>query len=74
MTKRKTPTKKVVKTPTHYDESVQPIDLIEAFELNFSRGNIVKYVCRAKYKEDELEDLKKALYYLEREINNLENN
>lgn len=72
MTKRKT-TKKVVKTPTHYDKSVQPIDLIESFELNFSRGNIVKYVCRAKYKEDELEDLKKASFYLNREIQKLEN-
>jgi len=69
MTKRKTPTK----TPYHYDESIQPIDLIEAFELNFSRGNIIKYVCRAAYKGEELDDLQKALYYLNREVQKLEN-
>jgi len=73
MTKRKTPTKKVIKVPTHYDRSVQPIDLIEAFELNFSRGSIIKYICRASEKGTELEDLYKALDYLQREINNLEN-
>jgi Protein of unknwon function (DUF3310) len=68
-----TKSKKQTKTPYHYDESIQPIDLIESFELNFSRGNIIKYVCRAAYKGEELDDLQKALYYLQREINNLEN-
>ena len=57
----------------HYDESVQPIDLIEAFNLGFNRGNVIKYVSRAGRKDNELEDLEKALWYLEREIDNLKN-
>jgi hypothetical protein len=55
----------------HYKAKVQPIDLIEAQQLNFNRGNIIKYVSRAGKKEGEceLKDLEKAMYYLEREIN-----
>ena len=34
----------------HYKKQVEPIDLIDAFDLNFSRGNVVKYVARAKLK------------------------
>lgn len=59
--------------PEHYKGKVQPIDLIEAQNLNFAKGSIVKYVCRAGRKEDELADLKKALYYLNLEIQKLEN-
>lgn len=59
--------------PTHYKGSVQPIDIIDESELNFSRGCVVKYICRAKKKGTELEDLKKAQYYLNREIQILEN-
>lgn len=44
------------------------IDVIHDYDLNFNRGNIVKYVCRAKRKGSEIEDLKKALDYLQREI------
>lgn len=66
-------TKKDNINPTHYKGSVQPIDLIDENELNFSRGCIIKYVCRAKKKGTELEDLKKAQYYLNREIQILEN-
>lgn len=58
---------------SHYKESVEPIDLIEAFNLNFSRANVIKYVARAGRKDDELQDLKKAKWYLEREIKRLEN-
>ena len=53
----------------HYKKNIEPIELIEAFSLNFARGNIIKYVARAKLKDNELEDLEKALYYLKREIN-----
>ena len=53
----------------HYKKKIEPIELIEAFDLNFARGNIIKYVARAKLKNNELEDLEKALYYLKREIN-----
>jgi len=43
------------------------------YNLNFNVGNIIKYVVRAKRKDNELEDLKKALDYLTREIKHIEN-
>jgi hypothetical protein len=60
-------------TPNHYKQKVQPIDLIEAFDLNFNLGNVVKYVSRAGRKGDTLEDLEKAFYYLKREMQKYEN-
>jgi hypothetical protein len=59
-------------TPNHYKQKVQPIDLIEAFDLNFNLGNVVKYVSRAGRKGDTLEDLEKAFYYLKRELEKYE--
>ena len=47
---------------------IKAIDVIEAFELNFSRGCAVKYILRAGHKNDELEDLENALYYIDREV------
>lgn len=59
--------------PDYYQsETMEAIDVIEAFDLNFARGNIIKYVIRAGFKDDELADLKKARYYIEREIARLE--
>ncbi len=61
--------------PSHYaDGKIEVIDFIEDKKLNFNLGNVVKYVARAgkKDKSKELEDLKKALWYLEREISNYE--
>lgn len=57
-------------TPTHYQGSVQPIDLINAQDLNFNLGNVIKYVSRAGKKEGEntLSDLEKAKDYLNFEI------
>jgi len=59
-------------TPNHYKQKVQPIDLIEAFDLNFNLGNVVKYVSRAGRKGDALDDLEKAFYYLKREMQKYE--
>jgi hypothetical protein len=59
-------------TPNHYKQKVQPIDLIEAFDLNFNLGNVVKYVSRAGRKGEVLEDLEKAFYYLKREMQKYE--
>jgi hypothetical protein len=50
------------------DGSFDVLDFIQAFNLSFSRGNVVKYVCRAGKKDDELQDLYKAKDYIEREI------
>ena len=57
-------------TPTHYQGSIQPIDLINAQDLNFNLGNVVKYVCRAGKKQGEniLSDLEKAKDYINFEI------
>jgi len=57
-------------TQVHYDngKDYDVIDVINDFNLNFSRGNILKYIFRAGKKKDELQDLLKAKDYLEREI------
>ena len=50
----------------------RPWDMIEAFDLNFNLGNVIKYVCRAGRKtKNPLEDLEKARVYIEREISRL---
>lgn len=60
-----------VNHPSHYQQ--YPIEVIEITErLNFLLGNVVKYVLRADYKGKPLEDLKKAAWYLHREIANRE--
>jgi hypothetical protein len=59
-----------VNHPSHYKVGgIETIDFIEAKGLNYHLGNVVKYVSRAGHKQDALEDLKKALWYLNREIN-----
>ena len=57
-------------TPKHYQGTIQPIDLINAQNLNFNLGNVVKYVCRAGKKQGEnvLSDLEKAQNYINYEI------
>lgn len=64
----------VVNHPPHYksDSGIESIDVIEAFELNFRLGNTIKYVLRHAKKGNPLEDLKKARWYLDREIEKLE--
>ena len=63
-------------TPSHYQGTTQPIDLINAQNLNFNLGNVVKYVCRAgkKQGEDVLSDLEKAKNYINYEIERVKNN
>lgn len=57
----------IVDHPSHYTQF--PVEVIEITErLNFCLGNVVKYVCRADFKGRPLEDLKKAAWYLQREI------
>lgn len=55
--------------PKHYNVGrIEVIDAIEAWRLGFNLGNVVKYVARADHKSDPVEDLKKACWYLMREI------
>jgi hypothetical protein len=68
-----------VNHPNHYggeDNTYESIKVIEAWDLDFHIGNTVKYISRAGKKgtDQELQDLKKALWYLERKIKNLEDN
>jgi hypothetical protein len=58
----------MVNHPQHYQHGIEPIVYIESHDLNFNLGNVIKYVSRAPFKGTELEDLKKAKWYLEREI------
>lgn len=52
--------------------NIEAIDVIEDWELGFSLGNAIKYIARAKHKGQELEDLKKAVWYINREISRIE--
>ena len=68
--------KETVNHPSHYggDTVYETIKVIEAWGLNFRLGNAVKYISRAFSKGTPLEDLKKAAWYLNREIEKLESN
>jgi len=53
--------------PKHYNEGkIEAIEVIEDWGLDFCLGNCVKYICRAKHAGNEMEDLMKAHWYLER--------
>jgi hypothetical protein len=50
---------------SHYkDMKIQPIEFIVHNNIDYIPGNVIKYVCRYKYKNG-IEDLKKAIHYLE---------
>lgn len=67
----------MVDHPSHYggkDNPYEAIRVIEAWNLGFCLGNTVKYISRAGKKNDnsELQDLKKAKWYLDRRIAQIE--
>jgi len=69
--------KEQVDHPEHYggkNNEYEAIKVIDAWDLGFSLGNTVKYISRAGKKDHtkEIEDLKKALFYLEHHIKTLE--
>lgn len=67
----------MVNHPNHYggeDNPYEAIKVIEEWDLNFNLGNAVKYISRVGKKHNTLEDLKKASWYINREIQNLEKN
>lgn len=59
-----------IEHPSHYAEGrkYEPIDVINDWELNFNLGNTIKYISRAGRKENAIEDLEKARFYLDYEI------
>lgn len=69
MTKRKSVVKPSVTHPAYYkDRKIEPIDVIEAWGLDFCLGNAVKYIARAGKKDGDSaeEDLSKAIWYIRR--------
>lgn len=62
-----------VNHPTHYNQGIEAIDIIESWGLNFSLGNAIKYILRSPHKGNQVEDLKKSVWYIQREIDRLEN-
>lgn len=68
-------TDRLANHPPHYRGAGDPyetIKVIEAWGLNFHLGNAVKYISRCDLKGNRLEDLKKAAWYLRREIERAE--
>lgn len=61
-----------VNHPKHYNEHPSGVECIQVAEhMNFCRGNALKYLWRAGEKHDEVEDLRKAIWYINREIERL---
>ena len=55
--------------PKYYRRgSIQVWDFVRDQELNFHLGNVIKYVCRAGHKYDDIDDLEKAIHYLQNEV------
>lgn len=64
----------IINHPSHYtDGKIEVIEFIEDKNLNYHKGNAIKYICRAGKKDPqkEIEDLQKAIWYINREIKNL---
>jgi len=62
--------------PIHYggkDNPYEAIKVIEAWDVGFNLGNTLKYISRAGKKDNIIQDLEKALFYLDREIQNRKN-
>jgi len=65
--------KEMVDHPDHYNQGkIEVIAAIEDWDLNFCEGNVIKYVARHRHKDEPLEDLRKARWYLERLISRIE--
>ena len=58
--------------PSYYTRGTLEVwDFIREQDLNYFLGNAIKYICRAGYKDCRVEDLKKAITYLEKELENV---
>ena len=62
--------KEWVNHPTHYQSKngMEVIDVIDSFELNFNLGNAVKYILRCGKKDNDIQELNKAIWYINHEI------
>ena len=60
-----------VNNPPHYNTGrIEVIEVIEDWGLGFNMGNAVKYIARADHKGNAIEDLRKAAWYIQRELEN----
>ena len=64
----------IINHPTHYakNREYEPIDVIEDWDLNFHLGCVLKYISRIGRKEHDVNDIKKAIWYLKRYLYKLE--
>lgn len=63
-----------INSPLHYKVGgIETIDFIEAKNLGYNLGNVVKYISRADHKDSKLDNLKKAQWYLNRAVSKMEN-
>ena len=59
----------MAKGPAYYQRGSSDVwDFIREQGLNFHLGNAIKYICRAGYKDSKIQDLEKAIHYLENEL------
>ena len=66
------PKKEKVNSPDHYNTGrIEVIDAIEDWNLGFNDGNAIKYIARHQYKGSRIQDIEKAIWYLQRHLNNL---
>lgn len=64
----------MVVKPSHYERwNIEPVTFIMLNDMEFWRGNVIKYIARAGFKDDEIQDLLKARRYIDMRINQLEN-
>ena len=64
----------MAKGPAYYQRGSGDVwDFIRDQGLNFHLGNAIKYICRAGYKDSKIQDLEKAIHYLENELHHEEN-
>ncbi|MBP98979.1 hypothetical protein CMK18_23765 [Candidatus Poribacteria bacterium] len=64
----------MAKGPPYYQRGSYDVwDFIRDQGLNFHLGNAIKYICRAGYKDSKIQDLEKAIHYLENELHHEEN-
>ena len=62
----------LVDHPTHYNHGAyETIDVIEDWNLDFNCGNAIKYISRHMHKGTAIRDIEKAIWYLQRRLNNL---
>lgn len=65
--------KEAIDHPAHYNMGkYEVIDVIEDWDLGLHLGTAIKYIARAKHKENEIQDLRKAIWYIKRKIIRLE--